>query len=426
LAIAGLLFSLTACGGSGSDGQSVSSPAGSTLGVAVDPYIAGAYFQEISENGVVLQETPAPSDINGQFSFIRALTPGSTVAMKIGGLVLHNGVVYQGMLKRKVAGTGTNALVVSPLTTLLAADLSPSQVLDVLRASGINGLVETDLTEDPMLRAANTSELQLLQANMAVNAFIDKIMDEARSEQGFNQQTFDARLTAIETADNTLLMGTLAEAMGDCLDPSRRQGRSLDEVIREATEINRMICTLIRENRGSDMQAITLLIRDAVQQELGEVQPDPQPDPNGQDVYDGNCSDCHAMGDYDTNGSPDLAEKAALMEAKLSGGHKGLSLTDAQLAALIEWSAGIQAPTPDPAPQPAPVNGEGLFSSDCNTCHNHSGNGGLYDLSGDGSLVLDKFTADVASHQNKVFSAGQIQAIADFVDTFTPPPAPDP
>ncbi len=436
------LFSLailTACGGGSADTPTSASTSGATWGVAVDPYISGAHFQEIGPDGNVIQETHVPSDINGRFTFTRAMTPGSTIAMKIGSLALHNGTAYQGMLKRTIAEGEAGVVTVSPLTTLLASGLAPQQVLAALETAGIGGLTAADLTANPMAKVEDAgsqvvdADLKLLQANMAINAFIEKIIDEAKGEQGFDHGAFNARLEEIDTPENTELLGTLATAMGDSLNASRLSYGSVKDMIAKAVEINQAVATLIRENRDSDMTTIRQKIIDAVRQELAKAEEGGPAPVDAQAVFDAECAGCHAMGNYDTAGSPDLAGKGSQIAAKIQGGHMAKSLTAEELAALAAWVDGVTAPaptpspTPAPGPQPGPVDGQALFDSKCSTCHNLSGDGSLFDLSADGAKVSNKFTADVAGHQGKTLTAEEIQAIADYFDgTQAPAPAPNP
>ena len=69
-------------------------------------------------------------------------------------------------------------IIVSPLTTLLANGMSPEAVIQMLNQATLSGLTVSDLKKDPMAtlvtKTGNVTEsdLVLLQANMAVNAFM--------------------------------------------------------------------------------------------------------------------------------------------------------------------------------------------------------------------------------------------------------------
>jgi hypothetical protein len=99
---------LTGCGGSGggssdpvsdSTTSSTGSSTTSSTVIAVDPYIVGAVFNEITADGDVVQTSDA-SDENGRAVFHQVLTSGNLVVMVNPGL--HNGVPFQGTLKFKV------------------------------------------------------------------------------------------------------------------------------------------------------------------------------------------------------------------------------------------------------------------------------------------------------------------------------------
>jgi len=171
------LFSLAlfACGGGGSDmGASAAGAAGQ--GVAVDPYVVGAVFEEVSASGEVIQ-TSAASDESGRFGFSAPLTPGSLLRLKAGAKGLHNNRPFEGALRRLVDEDGS--LVVSPLTTLVADGMSPQEVIEVLSAAGIDGVSVDSLDRDPMevlsssdLGNVSDADLKLLQAARAVNSLL--------------------------------------------------------------------------------------------------------------------------------------------------------------------------------------------------------------------------------------------------------------
>ena len=168
---------LTAC----SDGSNtaVNLPGGGiTQGIAVDPYIEGAVFQEIDpDTGAVLQES-SPSNVFGVFTFPEPLTPGSVVELKDTDKGLHGGAPYQGMLQRVVTAADEDPLVVSPLTTLLANGITPEELIAALHDAGLTGVTTSDLYSDPMVGLADMTtgvteqDLELLQASMAVDAYL--------------------------------------------------------------------------------------------------------------------------------------------------------------------------------------------------------------------------------------------------------------
>lgn len=158
-------------GGSGDPSPGPTPPGGESTGVAVDPYLVGAQFQEVTPQGVVVQ-TSSPSTASGVFTFPSRLTVGNLVRLSVGGQ--HNGVPYTVVLKRDV--DVPDALVVSPLTTLVAGGaMTPAQAVALLdSAVGGNAITAADLFADPMARlldgAVTDADRKLLAATMAAGA----------------------------------------------------------------------------------------------------------------------------------------------------------------------------------------------------------------------------------------------------------------
>ncbi|MEZ4483903.1 MAG: hypothetical protein R2864_04685, partial [Syntrophotaleaceae bacterium] len=172
-----VFFMLSGCGGGGGGGSDSSSSGVGTAGVAVDPYIKGAVFEEVSPEGVVLQTSTA-SDATGSFSFAKAVKDDSIIRIKEGYKGTHVGKPYEGSLRGTIEASGN--LVVSPITTLLANGFTNEQVIALLEQAGISGLQESDLYADSMAdlvgkQVFSDDELILLQANIAVNNFLVRI-----------------------------------------------------------------------------------------------------------------------------------------------------------------------------------------------------------------------------------------------------------
>ncbi|MGE4578514.1 MAG: hypothetical protein AB7F21_03165 [Desulfuromonadales bacterium] len=178
-----LMVALSGCGGSGGGSTPTSdtgdtggdTPASTTItrGIAVDPYILGAVFQEVDAEGNILQ-TSAPSNESGEFVFDKALQQGSIIKMSAKGV--HNGVPFKGNLKRKV-DAAEGALVASPITTLLADEgRTPAEVIKLLSdAAGVE-LSEEELTANPMAGfeqdATNERARKIVAASVALNAAV--------------------------------------------------------------------------------------------------------------------------------------------------------------------------------------------------------------------------------------------------------------
>ena len=173
LVLIAVLFLLNGCGGGGGSSSDGDTSAG-TAGVAVDPYITGAVFEEVSSGGDVLQTSTA-SKSNGRFNFKKTVQNDSVVRMKTNNKGSHIGKPYEGDLQGAIDPAGE--LVVSPLTTLLGNGFTAEQVITMLDDAGISGLQESDLYNDPMaglsgLETFTDDQLTLLQASIAVNTYL--------------------------------------------------------------------------------------------------------------------------------------------------------------------------------------------------------------------------------------------------------------
>ncbi len=181
-----LLFMAACGGGGGGGGPEVEPPSGATTGIAVDPYIIGAVFQEKTSDGDVVQVS-TPSDENGRFTFAEALTDGNLIEIDPNNRGLHNGVPFTGTLKRKIDDTGE--LVTSPLTTLLAEGKSETEVVGILKTAGVE-VSEADLKANPMekLEGKDSTELTdedlaVLVATIAVNAALAILDQDVDSDE---------------------------------------------------------------------------------------------------------------------------------------------------------------------------------------------------------------------------------------------------
>lgn len=457
---------LAACGSnSGSDSSAVTgtgSTSGISAGVAVDPYIIGAVFQELSADGrSVLQRQSTASDSQGRFVFTRPLTPGSQVVMKAGSTGIHVGAPFQGVIKRNVEAVDSGPLIVSPLTTLLANGMTRTEVVSLLTDAGFTGISEADLTDDPMAGLAghtgtvSDASLELLRASMTVNTTLDIL------------NNYDADYSVLASYDGALLLGEMAATAKDtlsstvydsikqdlALDPTATAPLQLGDVINASVEISRAVATQIKTDMANNGGVLSVaIIDDAVQaapavydtvrnhyQSRMGSDPAAGTDPiavDGQAVFDSSCASCHNVSGDGT--TMDLSAKGTLVQGKFQpgvAGHMGRTLTAAELDALIAFVDGSSpAPTPDPTPtpepvptpDPVPVDGQTVFSDNCASCHNVGGDGTTMDLAVKGSLVATKFQPGVAGHMGKTLSAAEIDALTGYLDAATPAPAPDP
>ncbi|WP_029913349.1 discoidin domain-containing protein [Pelobacter seleniigenes] len=143
-----------------------------TAGVAVDPYIIGALFFEDKNNNGLQDEGEQLStvtDENGYFSFAEPLTIGSTLVMKDPGT--HQGLPFTLILKRQINAEDAGQVVVSPLTTLLAAGLSADELLTLLSDAGLPWAAQlqpADLSSDPLAAITGLSAGQLTDDDLAL------------------------------------------------------------------------------------------------------------------------------------------------------------------------------------------------------------------------------------------------------------------
>lgn len=209
-----MLLFLSACGGGGgSDSSSSNTSSVGTAGVAVDPYIYEAQFQEIHADGS-LGQLSSFSDAQGRFSFAEPIAEGSRVVMVKQGI--HNGVPYEGKLS-SCFDLLDGELVVSPFTTVLTNLIETGlteedakiELLAMLEAAGHN-LTASDLTIDPMVGIDQERGLYRLRGAMAVNSWMLAMSNVA--EDGFAMSDSDNYLNHLHSRQQLLTdMSTVME-----------------------------------------------------------------------------------------------------------------------------------------------------------------------------------------------------------------------
>lgn len=460
------LTGLVACGGGGgSTTAGVASPSGPIAGIAVDPYIEGAIFQEVAADGVtVLQRQSEPSDAQGRFRFPQATTVGSTIMMKASAKGMHQGAPFEGILKRKVTAEGEAALVVSPMTTVLANGTTEAELLAELQRAGFAGLSAADLTADPLAALpADTSSvsdasLKALQANLALNAVM-----AARNN-------YDLKASDLRATDTALLFDSLALGVRETLNAplcqqlaaavaanpqynSSNGPLGLNAVIATAVQLQRDLIAVAKESLAANGGRLDPVVVDnAIFQKLqeapamalekhlqnvpgGGAAPVPAPGIDAQALFSTQCGGCHNLGSG--TGIMALSGDGAKFAAKLNAGHQGKTLTAAELTALAKLADGTTstpAPTPVPTPNPTPVptpnptpvptptpevNGQTVFTGKCSSCHNLGQTGTAMDLAGDGVKLAAKFGA--AGHMGETLSAAELTALSGYLNN-TPAP----
>ncbi len=277
------VLAFAGCGGGGGGGGTSAGPVGPTSGTAVDPYFVGSVFQEIpAQGGAALQES-TPSDQQGHFTFSKPLTAGSTIQMKPGAQGQHNGMPFNGILKRIVAGQ--EPLVVSPITTLLANGMTADELLAALKGAGIAGVTGDDLLADPMAGVGGASTISdqnilRLQANLAINAFLaingnygmngadmanssDRftqvvaMVKSVLNQDSFSQVTADSQVASmVPAAERAALFVQSATAIVEDMVTGMKADPTLDPVS-EASYVmgaapDLMLFYYAQENRGQD------------------------------------------------------------------------------------------------------------------------------------------------------------------------------
>lgn len=179
---------LGACGGGkGGGGSTPPPPAGRqtqiTAAIAVDPYLVGAVLAEQKPDGTHVQASSA-SDATGRVTFPAPLTSGNVVVLTVNGI--HGGAPYQVTLRRTVDVGGSDAIVVSPMTTLLAdGTRTPAQIAALLGDAVGATITVDDLLADPMARLldgdASAADRHLLAAAIATSASLQMLQGNAAS-----------------------------------------------------------------------------------------------------------------------------------------------------------------------------------------------------------------------------------------------------
>lgn len=399
------LTGLVACGGGGGDSTADGSPSGPISGIAVDPYIEGAMFQEIAADGVtVLQRQSSASDALGRFSFPQATTVGSTIVMKASAKGMHQGAPFEGILKRKVTAAGDDALVVSPMTTVLANGSSEAELLAELQRAGFAGLSAADLTADPLAAlptdpaTISDANLKALQANLALNAVMaarnnyDLSAGDLRGTD--TALLFDSLALGVRETLNSALCQELAAAVAAApqLDSSKAP-LTVSDLIATAVQLQRNLIAVAKESLAANggrldpvvvdnaifqalQQAPAMALEKHQQSTAGGTPapvpvpaPTPAPAPNGQALYNALCAVCHSLGSVDPSGfAGELGGKGTLIGSKLAAGHQNLAVSSAEAGAIGSF-ADANAPAPAPTPAPTPTPAPGPDYSNCTACH---------------------------------------------------------
>ena len=363
LALLTTIAMLAGCGSSqnAASTSTPGTPAGpAAQGVAVDPYIVGAIFQEIAPDGTVLQRESTPSDANGHFQFPGALTEGSTIVSKPTATGTHNGVPYTTILKRKVSGTDST-WVVSPLTTMTAAGLSDQQVLDLFSNAGLTGLTAADLTADPMSGLTGSGSLSAstdlapLQANMAANTFMAALGNN-NLNASFMGDAANAAIwqDTVAAVTNVVSSATFQSLANDPNVATSGTPMTVADFIQTATNLCQAIGNNIRQaivNGGTPPAgAIQTIVDNALatapsvahQYYMNRMGPGPALD--GAALYASDCASCHGV----LASSSKAGRSAAQIQAAISnvGAMGSINLSAAEIQAIADALAPATTPRP--------------------------------------------------------------------------------
>ena len=376
---------LTACGGGGDPSVDISPGGAVTQGIAVDPYIEGAVFQEIdADTGDFLQESSTSNEF-GQFTFPQPLTPGSVVEMKISNKGLHGGAPYQGMLRRVVTADDEDPMVVSPLTTLLANGITPEELIAIFHDAGLSGLTISDLYADPMEGlAAITSgvtaqDLKRLLASMSANAYMEVTgnfqaeVDELNDSGHF--EILSTMINSLENLLNSVEFETISAALES--DPDVTTPVILEDFILAVLAQQRTIIAGAQEDMASNGNFNQTLVGQTVQEAMNNSVADvksyyslrvpPSTTHDGVLLYHDNCSSCHQPLDITTKPGRSADDIQTAIDNNV--GSMGIlgNLTQGEIAAIADTILPASPPVVDP---PASVDGATLYGFSCAGCHN--------------------------------------------------------
>lgn len=453
---------LAACGSSSN--ESITGNVAGTSGIAVDPYIVGAVFEEVTADGqTIIQRQSTPSDTLGRFSFAHPVQAGSVVRIKQGNKGNHAGMPYSGTIKRLTTGAESAPLVVSPLTTLLTNGMSADEIIFLMADAGLPGLLREDLTSDPMAGLSDVvgdvsdEMLIALQANMAVNSFLEAIdnFDYPATTQA--QNVAAVNLADVTQAVQQTLNAQIYNDLAIFLQSEISSPITLGDVIQTAARMQRTIVARIKEELASSngnpapgymgqilndtLAEAPQLAKQIAQGRLGmpgtppdpgtDPNPDPAPGIDGSALFAQSCATCHTVG----GGGFDLAGDGALIAGKFAPGHMGVTLNNEEKTAIADYLDGNTGSNPDPGTDPGndplpdpgtPPSGAELYASECQGCHGNLQNSDVVDRSAAG--ITQAIDANIGNMGFIVLTAAEIQAIADAMPAVLPPapPAPEP
>ncbi len=454
-----LVLVLSGCGGGGGgdtvddDGpDDLPDTSSVTQGIVIDPYIVGAVFQEIAQDGTtVLQRQSTASNEFGVFSFPNPLTEGSTIEMKLSSKGLHGSAPFEGLLRRTIEDDDSSSVNVTPLTSLLANGMSRIAVLQSLFDAGFSGLTTDDLYSNPMIErygestndllqmtsGVTNSTLLRLQANMAVNDYMEITGNFQASGDNLNDYDQIEILSSVADAVRSRLSSTEFSRITTELaqDPQLTGQPTLGDLIMSVLQQQRTLVASTKEQMEADEPFNPTLVEQAVQDGMGQIvaqvkmqfitrSPNsfvPTNEINGTSLYTDNCTMCH--GTLATSNLPNRSAGQIQTAIDDNVGNMGSlnTLTSAEIQAIADV-----LPAAQPVNPVTPPDGTALYGTECAACHGTLANTGKPGrTAADIQAAIDTDVGNMGSLNT--LTTTEVQAIADALpaaqqpDPATPP-----
>ncbi|MEJ2699106.1 MAG: c-type cytochrome, partial [Desulfuromonadales bacterium] len=330
----------------------------------MDPYISGAVFQEVAENGGAILQTSGTTNAQGLATFSKPLTPGSIIELVSGKTGSDSQNPFSGILKRNVGPSNTGTLVASPLTTLVANGATAQNVVQDLQLAGLTGISAEDINRDPMAALDTTQQnvtddqLKLLQANMAVNAFMSAVNTSAGAYD-LNAQTLEdpnqaALFTDIVSAAQQILDPSLFQQLADQVQATSAAPVTLGDFINTgadmlhsiASQVNADVMSKGMQNLSPDL--VSTLLTNSLNQAPGIMQgiytnrtgveagsgSGGSTTPDGATLYTNDCAGCHGALATSTKAGATAAQIQAAIDSNTGGMGTFSSLTAAEVQAI--------------------------------------------------------------------------------------------
>lgn len=437
---------LAACGGGGgsSDGSTTDNQTATTgiaAGIAVDPYIANAVFEEVTASGQILQRSSSASNATGRFIFDNDIADGSIIQMKISSQGQHAGAPYAGMIKRHVALGDAEPIVVSPVTTLIANGMSPDSVLQMMQNSGLSNLSESSLYSDPMAALINKTgtvsdaELAPLQANMAANTFMEAIGNynyNGTAPPSGLPVNFADIVSMVKQALNSTLFQQMSNeigtdfTVGDMANSAVSICRTVINQIKEEIAAGSMVISTstVDQFMTNAMADAPMIAGQFYQSRTGNMMGGgTTPPPDGQALFSTNCSGCHTVGTG--TGLMDLLGDGAKVSIKFANGasHNGRTLTAEEIPAVssyLDSQGGTTEPGTGSGGGGTIPSGSELYTTECQGCHGGLQTSSVNDRTASGiQAAIDTNMGGMGALIT--LTASEVQAIADALVAATPP-----